>query len=106
MPSTAYAAAAANAGLISLSWEAETGDVWQPAVGANTETPGSQAQPNYLGSWSSFAAANSSASLSQLVGSSGVDLANNTAWAVIDGPGQYAVGVQVFTEQTFTINVT
>ena len=49
--------------------------------------------------------ANPSATLADVVGSSGIDQTANTAWAVIDQPGDYAVGVQVFTVQTFTITV-
>ncbi len=41
-----------------------------------------------------------------MVGSSGVDLANHDAWAVVDQTGNYAVGVQVYTEQVVTVTVT
>ncbi len=102
-PSSSYLTAAVNAGLVSLSSESTGG--WSPAVSANQEPPGSQAQLNYPGPYSSFTAANSSATLQQLVGSSGIDTAGHTAWAVVDQPGQFAVGVQVFTEETFTITV-
>ena len=108
--------AAANAGLIALSYRATSGN-WYPAVSANEEAHGSLAQPNYLGPagseasyanfWSSVTKANPSATLSDVVGSSGVDLQANAAWAAIDQPtGEYAVGVQVFTEQVITIKAT
>ena len=55
--------------------------------------------------FTSVTAANSSATVKNVVGSSGVDLANNVAWAVIDQPGEYAVTDTVFAEQVFTITV-
>ena len=76
---------------------------------ANSEGPGSLAQTNYQGSYNAFfnsvTAANSSATVKNVVGSSGVDLANNAAWAVIDQPGEYAVTDTVIAEQVFTITV-
>ncbi len=109
LPSSNYSFLSANAGLISLASDPTAGS-WYPAVSQNKEVAGSLAQPNYLGSYSSFwasvTAANPTATLKDVVGSSGVDLASNTAWAVVDRSGEYAVGVQVFTERTFTITVT
>jgi hypothetical protein len=104
LPSGSFEQVAANAGLISLM--SDSNGVWLPAITVNQEAHGSNAQPNYQGSYASFTAANSSATLASLVGSSGVDQTANTAWAVIDQPGQYAVGVQVFTEQVLTITAT
>ena len=89
------------------------------AVNGNQEFPGSQAQLNYLGSYTSFTAANPSATVANSVGSSGVYQATSgsNAWAVVDpssqyvqvGPSgqyvEYATGVQVFTQQIITINV-
>ena len=103
-----FALVATDAGLISLS--SDSGGSWNPAITANTEASGSLAQPNYLGSyasfWSSVTTAKPSATIKDVLGSSGFDLAANTAWAVVDQPGSYAVGVQVYTEQVITINVT
>jgi hypothetical protein len=100
--------AAAAAGLITLSSDPTGG--WYPAVTTNAEKPGSLAQTNYQGPYSSFwasvTAANPSATLNDVVGSSGVDLATDEAWAVVDRSGEYAVGTQVYTEQVFTITVT
>lgn len=101
LPSTNYEQLAVNAGLISLMALGPNG--WTPAVNNNLEFPGTQAQPNYAGSYASFTAANPSATVSNSVGSSGVDQTANTAWAVVDQSGQYAVGVQVFTQQVLTI---
>jgi hypothetical protein len=107
LPSTMAEQVAANAGLISLM--SNTGSGWNPAVTTNRVIPGSLATPNYQGSyasfWSTVTSTNPSATVANVVGSSGVDQTANTAWAVIDQPGEYAVGVQVFTEQTFTITV-
>ena len=108
LPSTAFTQAAAAAGLITLSSDAAGS--WYPAVTTNAEKPGSLAQTNYQGSyssfWSSVTAANPSATVNDVVGSSGIDLATNDAWAVIDRSGDYAIGTQVYTEQVFTITVT
>ena len=109
LPSSNYQLLAADAGLISLSSDPSAGS-WNPAVSQNKQVAGSLAEPNYLGSYSSFwasvKAANPSAALSDVVGSSGVDLAAHTVWAVVDRSGEYAVGVEVFTEKVFTITVT
>ena len=109
LPSGAYAAVAASAGLIALSTDGAGTGNWVPATSANAEGPGGLAQTNYQGSYNSFftgvTAANSSATVKNVVGSSGVDLANNVAWAVIDQPGEYAVTDTVFAEQVFTITV-
>jgi len=105
LPGGGFAQLAADAGLITLSSDPTSG-VWNPAVSENKEVHGSLAEPNYLGSYASFQSSLASATLSSLVGSSGIDLAANAAWAVVDGPGQYGVGVQVFTERAFTITVT
>ncbi|MGA2255469.1 MAG: cadherin repeat domain-containing protein, partial [Thermoguttaceae bacterium] len=109
LPTGGFAQIAADAGLITLSSES-TGGSWNPAVTANTGASGSLAQPNYLGSyasfWSSVTAANPSATVADVLGSSGIDLAANAAWAVVDHSGSYAVGVQVYTEQILTIHVT
>jgi hypothetical protein len=114
LPSSSFAQLAADAGLITLSSDAAGS--WNPAVSTNLEAHGSLAQPNYQGSyasfWSTVTAANPSATLQNVVGSSGVDLAatqstgSPAAWAVVDQPGNYAVGVQVYTEKVFTITVT
>ncbi|MGO9113601.1 MAG: beta strand repeat-containing protein, partial [Thermoguttaceae bacterium] len=108
LPSGTYAQIAAAAGLITLSSD-PTGN-WYPAVTTNTESPGSLAETNYQGSynsfWSSVTAANPSATLKDVVGSSGIDLTANEAWGVVDRPGEYAVGAQVYTEQVITIKVT
>ncbi len=105
--SSTYLAAAVNAGLVSLA--SDSTGAWLPAVSSNKELAGSLAQPNYLGPygkfWTAVTTKNPLATLAKVVGSSGVDQASNTVWAVIDQPGEYAVGVQVFTEQTFTITV-
>ena len=113
LPSSSFAQLAADAGLITLSSDAAGS--WNPAVSTNLEAHGSLAQPNYQGSyasfWSTVTAANPSATLQNVVGSSGVDLAatqstgSPAAWAVVDQPGDYAVGVQVYTEKVFTITV-
>ena len=109
LPGGGYLTAAANAGLITLATDGNGTGNWVPAVSANSETAGSLAQPNFLGPYSTFAsnvtAANPSATVKDIVGSSGVDQAANTAWAVIDQPGEYAVADTVFTEQVFTITV-
>ncbi len=109
LPSTQYAAVAASAGLIALSTDGHDTGNWVPATSANSEGPGSLAQTNYQGSYNAFfnsvTAANSSATVKNVVGSSGVDLANNAAWAVIDQPGEYAVTDTVIAEQVFTITV-
>jgi hypothetical protein len=108
LPSS-FEQAAAAAGLITLSFNPS--GTWYPAVAMNVAPHGSLAQTNYQGSyasfWSSVTTANPSATLQDLVGSSGVDLTGTppNTWAVVDQVGQYAVGVQVFTEQTFTITV-
>ena len=103
-----FEAVAANAGLITLSFS-PAANVWYPAVSQNNEAPGSLAQTNYQGPytsfWSSVTAANPSATLKDVVGSSGIDQAGNTAWGVVNQPGEYAVGVQVYTEQIITITV-
>ena len=136
LPSSAFEQAAANAGLITLDSNA-TGS-WQPAVSVNAAVPGTLAQTNYpkaytyanlpAGSypasfWSSITATNPTATVSDVVGSSGIDTNTNTAtdpnantaWAVVDvqanstslpQTSEYAVGVQVFTEQVITITVT
>lgn len=83
-------------------------------MSSDKEIPGSLSQHNFLGPyngtsnsfWTSVTTANPSATLTNVVGSSGINQAANTAWAVIDQPGTYAVGVQVFTVQTLTITVT
>jgi hypothetical protein len=116
LPSSNYEALAANAGLISLMILGPNG--WTPAVNANQEFPGSQAQLNYVGSYNSFTAANPSATVDNSVGSSGVYQAatGSNAWAVVDPSGhyvnvdqsggvEYAVGEQVFTQQIVTITV-
>jgi len=86
LPSTAFTQAAAAAALITLSSD-PTGS-WNPAVTTNTENPGRWAQTNsqvsYSSFWASVLFAHPSASLSDEVGSSGVDLATNEAWAVVD----------------------
>ncbi len=109
LPSGDYRIAAANAGLITLATDGNGTGNWVPAVSANAETPGSLAQPNFLGPYSTFTgniiAANPTATMKDIVGSSGVDLTGRTAWAVIDQPGEYAVADTVFTEQVFTITV-
>jgi hypothetical protein len=109
LPSEAYRIAAANAGLITLATDGNGTGNWIPAVSANSETVGSLAQPNFLGPYSTFSSnvitANPSATLKDIVGSSGVDLAAHTAWAVVDQPGEYAVADTVFTENVFTITV-
>jgi hypothetical protein len=108
LPSS-FEQAAAAAGLITLSFNPS--GTWYPAVAMNVVPHGSLAQTNYQGSyasfWSSVTTANPSATLQDVVGSSGVDLTGTppNTWAVVDQVGQYAVGVQVFTEQTFTITV-
>ena len=73
LPSSNYEFLAGNAGLISLMSYGPNG--WTPAVNANLEFPGTQAKPNYLpqGSYSSFTTANSSATVSNSLGSSGID---------------------------------
>ena len=105
----AIAAVAASAGLIALSTDGHGTGNWVPATSANSEGPGGLAQTNYQGSYNAFftgvTAANSSATVKNVVGSSGVDLANNVAWAVIDQPGEYAVTDTVIAEQVFTITV-
>ena len=109
LPSGNYLTAAANAGLITLATDGNGTGNWVPAVSANSESAGSLAQPNFLGPYSTFSssvtAANPSATLKDIVGSSGVDLTGRTAWAVIDQPGEYAVADTVFTEQVFTVTV-
>ena len=109
LPNGDYLTAAANAGLITLATDGNGTGNWVPAASANAETAGSLAQPNFLGPYSAFVsnvtAANPSATLKNIVGSSGVDLTAHTAWAVIDQPGEYAVAETVFTEQVFTITV-
>ncbi len=109
MPSSAYRTVAADAGLITLSTDGAGTGKWIPAVSANASSPGSLAQPNVLGSydgfWTNVTTANPSATLKDVVGSSGVDLAAKTAWAVVDQPGEYAVADTVFTESVFTITV-
>jgi large repetitive protein len=108
LPSGAFRQAAEAAGLIALGSDA-TGK-WYPAIAVNKEVAGSLAQPNFQGSyaafWNSVTAAHPSATLQDVVGSSGVDAAANAAWAVVDHPGEYAVAAQVFTEKVFTITVT
>ncbi len=108
LPSGSFTQVAAAAGLITLSSDAAGN--WNPAVSTNAEKPGSLAQTNYQGPyssfWSSVTAANPSATLQNVVGSSGIDLATNEVWAVVDRPGDYAVGAQVYTEQVFTITIT
>jgi hypothetical protein len=110
LPSGNYRIVAANAGLITLSTDGNGTDAWNPAVSVNSESPGSLANPNFLGPyatfWSNVTAANPSAKLKDIVGSSGVDLAARAAWAVVDQPGEYAVADTVYTEQVFTITVT
>ena len=107
LPTGSFAQIAADAGLITLS--SDSNGNWAPAVTANAGASGSLAQPNYLGSyasfWSAVTAAKPSATINDVLGSSGIDLAANAAWAVVDQPGTYAVGVQVYTEQVFTITV-
>jgi hypothetical protein len=103
VPSSSYLSAASAAGLVSLVSDS-TGS-WTPAVNSNLEVPGAQAQVNYPGPYSSYTAANPSATLAQQLGSSGLDTTAKTAWAVIDHGGEYAAGIQVFTEETFTITV-
>ena len=109
MPSSNFTQIASNAGLISLSSDPTAGS-WYPAVSQNKEVPGSLATPNYQGSyasfWSTVMQSNPSATLANVVGSSGVDLAANQAWGVVDQPGEYAVGVQIFMEQVITITAT
>ncbi len=109
LPSGNYLIAAANAGQITLATDGNGTGKWVPAVSANSETAGSLAQPNFLGPYSTFSSnvttANPSATLKDVVGSSGVDLTGRTAWAVVDQPGEYAVADTVFTEQVFTITV-
>ena len=104
---TGYQTAFINAGLVFLASQATNGS-WGPAIAANAEMAGSVAtKPNFPfpGPYSSFTAQNPTATLAQLVGSWGIDTTANTAWAVVNQPGNYAVAVQVFTEQQFTINV-
>ena len=98
-----YQFASIGPGLISLSSFA-TGS-WLPAVAATSKPPAAWRSATTSAPFSQFLAANPSATLSQLVGSSGIDPATNTVWAVIDQPGEYAVGVQAYTQQTFTISV-
>jgi hypothetical protein len=109
LPSGNYRIAAANAGLITLATDGNGTGNWVPAVSANSETAGSLAQPNFLGPYSTFwtnvTTAHPAATLKDIAGSSGVDLAGRTAWAVIDQPGEYAVADTVFTEKVFTITV-
>ena len=109
LPAGSFGQLAANAGLITLSSD-PTPHVWNPAASStNKEVPGSLTQPNYQGDyddfWTAVTTADSTATLSNVVGSSGIDLSENKAWAVIDQPGEYAVAVQVFNEQVFTIQV-
>jgi large repetitive protein len=104
LPSSVAEQVAASAGLISLM--SNSGSGWNAAVTTNKAAPGSQAVPNFQGSYASFIASVGAAPLANLVGSSGVDQSANGAWAVIDQAGEYAVGVQVYTEQTFMITVT
>ena len=77
LPSAAYLAAAANAGLITLGTDGSGTGNWVPAVSANSENPGSLAQTNvispYSTFWSSVTAAHPSATLANVVGSSGVE---------------------------------
>jgi hypothetical protein len=110
LPAGSFGQLAANAGLITLSSD-PTPHVWNPAASStNKEVPGSLAQPNYQGDynafWTAVTTADATATLSNVVGSSGINLSGNKAWAVIDQPGEYAVAVQVFNEQVFTIQVT
>ena len=67
LPNGDYLTAAANAGLITLATDGNGTGKWVPAVSANSETPGSLAQPNFLGPYSTFSsnvtAANPSATL-------------------------------------------
>ena len=104
-----FAQLAANAGLVSVL-SVPTPGVSSPATTANKEAPGSLVQANYQGPysnfWASVQAANPTAVLSNVVGSSGVDLPNHDAWSVIDETGNYAIGVQVYTEQVVTVTVT
>ena len=109
VPSSTYLTAAVNAGLVSLSAQSATG-AWSPAISANQEVAGSLAEKNVQGSyanfWNSVASGHPSATLPNVVGSSGIDTTANVAWAVVDHSGPYAVGVEVFTEQVITITVT
>ena len=107
LPGGNYESAAANAGLITLG--SDNSGSWEPAVSANKEATGSLAQTNYQGSyasfWASVVAANPSATLANVVGSSGVDTANGDVWAVVDQSGEYAASTRIYTEQAFTITV-
>jgi hypothetical protein len=108
LPSSSFRLVAAEAGLLTLSSD-PTGS-WYPAITTNTEVHGSLAEPNYQGPyssfWSSVTATHPSATLAEVVGSSGINQADNTMWAVVDRPGEYAAAAQVFNEQVFTITVT
>ena len=107
--SSNYLQVAANAGLITLATDGAGTGNWYPAITVNKSAPGSLAQVNYQGSyasfWASVQAAHPSATLADIVGSSGVDLANNEVWAVVDqtGSNEFAVADTVFTEQALTI---
>ena len=117
LPSGEYRIVAADAGLIALSTDGTGTGTWNPVVSVNSVVPGSLAQPNFLGPyatfWSNVTTANPSATLKDVVGSSGVDLTGRTAWAVVNQPGGYAVGTSieyavtdtVFTEQVISITV-
>ena len=121
LPGSNFEQLAINAGLISLASDGTGTGVWYPAVSLNKEVAGSLAEPNYtsgngtyIGFWSSVTTAHPSATLSDVVGSSGVDTNTNTttdpnantAWAVVNqSANEYAVALQVFTEQVFTITV-
>src|SRR5206468_1922551 len=65
---------------------------WKNAIVLNSTTGGS-AQTNYQGTYQSFAIANgvTDGNLSNFLGSWGVDIGSNTAWAVVDHNSQFSV---------------
>ncbi len=95
----------ATNGFLYLGYYDSTNSVWQNAVavtgnkgtngttvaGGNTTT-GPDAVADFIGSWAQFEAGpGNGLTLSQVLGSYGVDTVNDTAWAVVDHDAEFAV---------------
>jgi hypothetical protein len=86
---TAAAAAAATNGFLYLGYRDPNSGKWANAVLANSAT-GANATANVQSSFAAFTAANPSFTLASMLGSWGVDTANDTVWGVVNHDAEFA----------------
>jgi hypothetical protein len=90
---TAAAAAAASNGFLFLGYRSTVDGKWHPATSTalsdGNTAPGAGAVTNFPGSWATFTGGHGT-NLSNLLGSWGVDPANNDVWAVVNHDAEFA----------------